>query len=68
VHGVHDNNGGTSKYQASEEVLRGMIWAVVQRGIGATFFNTASYKEFTVDPVRIELVARLLAEANAGTL
>lgn len=53
VHGVHDTNVGLSNYQASEEVLRGMIRALVQRGIGATFFNGAGYTQFTYGIVAV---------------
>jgi hypothetical protein len=61
VHGVHDTNG---MFEISEEVLRNMIRAVVQRAIGAVFFNAAAYTQFTYDPVRIQLVGRLLDEEN----
>ncbi|KAK3315437.1 Spherulation-specific family 4-domain-containing protein [Apodospora peruviana] len=64
VHGVHDNNGPSANFQASEDVLRNMIQAVVRAGIGATFFNTLGYHNFDEAPGTIQVVARLLREAN----
>ncbi|KAK0745746.1 Spherulation-specific family 4-domain-containing protein [Schizothecium vesticola] len=68
VHGFHDTNGPSANLQATEEVLRNMIRNVVQRRIGATFFNTAGYHQFSDGPASIQVVARLLSEANAGSL
>ncbi|KAK0623960.1 Spherulation-specific family 4-domain-containing protein [Immersiella caudata] len=66
VHGFHDYNGETANFTASEEVLGNMIRGVVQRGVGATFFNTRGYHAFEDGPASIGVVARLLSEANAS--
>ncbi|KAK3364373.1 Spherulation-specific family 4-domain-containing protein [Lasiosphaeria hispida] len=64
VHGVHDTNGPSANLMVAEETLRNMINTVVQRNIGATFFNAAGYHEFSDGPANIVAVARLLNAAN----
>ncbi|KAK4441895.1 Spherulation-specific family 4-domain-containing protein [Podospora aff. communis PSN243] len=66
VHGFHDYNGASANFTASEEVLGNMMRGVVERGVGATFFNTRGYHAFEDGPASIGVVARLLSEANAG--
>jgi hypothetical protein len=61
--GLHDTNG---MFVISEEALRTLIRAVVQNGIGVTFLNAVAYTQFAYDPVRIQLVARLLNEENGA--
>ncbi|KAK4153047.1 hypothetical protein C8A00DRAFT_34229 [Chaetomidium leptoderma] len=65
VHGFHDFNGPAANLSATEGVLQELIQGVVQRGIGATFFNTAGYHTFTDGrPASIGKVAEVLNAAN----
>jgi hypothetical protein len=64
VHGFHDFNGPSANLSATSAVLQQLVNAVVQRGIGATFFNTAGYHAFTDGPASIGAVASLLTAAN----
>jgi len=61
VHGFHDTNG---PQQATEAVLGPMIREVVDKGIGAAFFNTAGYHTFSTGPASIGAVAKQLSAAN----
>ncbi|KAK0750108.1 Spherulation-specific family 4-domain-containing protein [Schizothecium vesticola] len=63
VHGFHDTNG---PQQATEAVLGPMIKQVVDKGIGAAFFNTAGYHTFSTGPASIGAVAKQLSAANKG--
>ncbi|KAK3385887.1 Spherulation-specific family 4-domain-containing protein [Podospora didyma] len=67
VHGFHGSNGPSAGLEATEAVLSSMIQAAVSRKIGALFFNTAWYNQFSDGPADIGTVARLLNAANAGT-
>ncbi|KAG7289360.1 hypothetical protein NEMBOFW57_005727 [Staphylotrichum longicolle] len=66
VHGFHDFNGPAANLSATEGVLDQLVKGVVQRGIGATFFNTAGYHTFTDGPASIGTVARVLRTANGA--
>ncbi|KAK3308348.1 Spherulation-specific family 4-domain-containing protein [Chaetomium strumarium] len=66
VHGFHDYNGPSANLSASSAVLTQLVQAVVQRGIGATFFNTAGYHTFTDGPASIGAVAGVLRAANGN--
>jgi hypothetical protein len=68
VHKFHDTNRPSANFQATEEVLRTMIQNVVQRRIGATFFNTAGYQLFSDGPASMQVVTRLLSKASASSL
>jgi hypothetical protein len=41
-----------------------LVKAVVQKGVGAAFFNTAGYHAFVDGPASIGAVAEALREAN----
>lgn len=66
VHGFHDFNGPAANLSATEGVLDQLVRGVVQRGIGATFFNTAGYHTFTDGPASIGTVAQVLRTANGA--
>ncbi|KAK3297142.1 Spherulation-specific family 4-domain-containing protein [Chaetomium fimeti] len=66
VHGFHHFNGPTANLTATEAVLEELVGAVVQRGIGATFFNTRGYHAFEDEPATIGVVADVLNAANAA--
>lgn len=66
VHGFHDYNGPSANLSASVDTLGRLIRGVVQRGIGATLFNTAWYSSFTDGPASIGQVASLLSAANGA--
>jgi len=60
VHGFHDDNGGTPNIVASSTTLSVLLEAVVNKSIGATFFNTAGYQAFHYTPVDIGTFANAL--------
>jgi hypothetical protein len=66
VHGFHDFNGPAANLSATAGVLDQLVRGVVQRGIGATFFNTAGYHTFTDGPASIGTVAGVLRAANGA--
>ena len=66
VHGFHDYNGASANLSATAEVLGELVRGVVQRGVGATFFNTAGYGAFEDGPASIGEVVRLINAANGN--
>ncbi|KAK4041267.1 Spherulation-specific family 4-domain-containing protein [Parachaetomium inaequale] len=66
VHGFHHFNGPAANLSATDAVLEQLIRGVVQRGVGATFFNTAGYHTFTDGPASIGRVMEVLSAANAA--
>jgi hypothetical protein len=66
VHGFHHFNGPEANLTATEAVLEQLIQGVVDRGIGATFFNTAGYHSFSDGPATIGKVADVLNAANSA--
>ncbi|KAK4234279.1 Spherulation-specific family 4-domain-containing protein [Achaetomium macrosporum] len=66
VHGFHDFNGPSANLSATGAVLTQLVQGVVQRGIGATFFNTAGYHAFTDGPASIGAVTSVLRAANGN--
>jgi hypothetical protein len=66
VHGFHHFNGPEANLTATEAVLGQLIQGVVNREIGATFFNTAGYHTFTDGPASIGKVADVLNAANSA--
>ncbi|KAH6641309.1 Spherulation-specific family 4-domain-containing protein [Chaetomium tenue] len=66
VHGFHDFNGPSANLSATAAVLEQLVGAVVQRGIGATFFNTRGYHAFEDGPATFESFAGVLNAANAA--
>ncbi|KAL2162912.1 hypothetical protein VTH06DRAFT_6748 [Thermothelomyces fergusii] len=66
VHGFHDTNGAPANLAASSTVLDQLVGAVVQRGIGATFFNTAGYHTFSDGPASFGAFVSVLASKNAA--
>ncbi|KAK4119192.1 hypothetical protein N657DRAFT_650465 [Parathielavia appendiculata] len=66
VHGFHDFNGPAANMSATVGVLGQLIRGVVQRKIGATFFNTAGYHTFTDGPASIGAAASALRAANGA--
>ncbi|AEO56670.1 hypothetical protein MYCTH_2301831 [Thermothelomyces thermophilus ATCC 42464] len=66
VHGFHDFNGAPANLSATPAVLDQLVAAVVQRRIGATFFNTAGYHTFEDGPASIGNFMGVLAAKNAA--
>ncbi|KAK3376422.1 Spherulation-specific family 4-domain-containing protein [Lasiosphaeria ovina] len=66
VHGFHGSNGDPANLVADADTLAGVIRAAVARKIGAVFFNTAWYQQFSDAPATIGAVASLLSAANAA--
>ncbi|KAL2152290.1 hypothetical protein VTH82DRAFT_5474 [Thermothelomyces myriococcoides] len=67
VHGFHDTNGPPANLVATTSgVLEQLVTAVVQRGVGATFFNTAGYHSFSDGPASFGAFVSALAASNAA--
>ncbi|KAL2146611.1 hypothetical protein VTI28DRAFT_3110 [Corynascus sepedonium] len=65
VHGFHHFNGPSANLSATQPVLQTLVNAVVQHGIGATFFNTAGYHTFTDGPASFGAFMNALATSSA---
>ena len=63
IHGFHSTNG---MYEANDETLRGMLDAVVERGIGGAIFTTNHWITPEAPPADIGTVASALAAANVS--
>ena len=63
IHGFHGTNG---MYEANDETLRGMLDAVVDRGIGGAIFTTNHWITPDAEPADIGTVASALAAANVS--